>query len=300
MASNNIHHILSNHVSLNTWYPTLLRHVMTSVTGDNMFTRKYRWWLAAFVGIIFLGVSLSITIPAISTASRARSKLGCIEIEGNRDMYGIGIRIATYLQVVMTVFAELYVDYPYATALTSVNLWFLWALIIAMFFCTDITQWRDIDMLRALGDTMSYMNLGALLLPTERLDLESVFTRTMRWGTLLHWQFTPTAGIQHVQDSNSPKCNYDWFFGISNIAEPGGYPRAQFNRIFTYSTIGLVFLALLRIVIYVVEFPWRRTRTAVINAPVANRPTWLELCSDVLFIYPVGEIMVLLDVVSNH
>jgi len=295
LLGNNVNQLLLNGVN-----SAFVRFVMNAITHNNMLRPTSRWWLAAVVGVILLVVSLSISLPALSAASRERSRLGCKAIEGNRDMYGIGIRIATYLQVVMTIFGEVYANPKYASALTSVNLWFLWALIIAMYFCTDIAQWRDIDMLRALGDTMSYMNLGALLLPTESLDLESVFTRMMRWGTLLHWQFTPTEGIRRVPDSNTRECYYDWFFFISNIAEPGKYPRAVFNQIFTYGTIGLFFLALLRVVIYVAVFPWSRTHLALKSTQEPNKHTWLEVCGDILFIYPVGDIMVLLDVVSNH
>ncbi|KAF8432621.1 hypothetical protein BGX38DRAFT_244775 [Terfezia claveryi] len=211
-------------------------------------------------------------------------------------MYGIGVRIATYLQVVIIIFGEVYADHTYAAALTSVNLWFLWALIIAMYFSTDTAEWRDIDMLRALGDTMSYMNLGALLLPTAKLDHESVFTRIVRWATLLHWQFTPTEGIRRTPDPNGPECYYDWFFCVSNTAEAGRYPRVIFNHIVTYGTIGLVFLALLRIVIYVEQFPWDRIRVALKGTFGANKHTWLEVCGDILLIYPVGDIMELLDV----
>ena len=205
LLMSNINHILFQGITRSTWYYCF------PVRFINTFTRRFWWCLAAIIGVICLTVSLSLSIPAIPTTQRERSRLGCKKWDGNRDMYGIGIRIATYVQVVMTTFGEV-ANPTYTATLATVNLWFLWALITAMFLSKDDineAHWRDVDLLMALGNAISYINLGALLLPAEGLDLDSVFTRLMRWATLFVWYgLSKPLGIA-LESYRGSLCDYD-------------------------------------------------------------------------------------------
>jgi len=285
-----------------TWCYCFRRRFIKAITHTSLFTRRFRWWLAATIGTITLSVCLSITIPSVAAARRERSQLGCPPIQGNRDIYGIGIRIATYLQGVMTIFGEIYTADPkYGAYLTSVNLWFLWALIIATYFCTDKIHQHDADMLQALGNTISCINLGALLLPTGRLDLESVVTRFMKWVTFVIWQ-----GLSRpvVPDSSRDECAYDWRLRMHKIGEEERHRRASSYPILLTAgiTVPISTAVILRIVFYAAQFPWSKIEAALSrckDAASAKKHWWLKVCGDILFIYPVGDIIALLDVVSD-
>jgi len=227
-------------------------------------------------------------------------------VNGKSDMYGIGIRIAAYLQVVMTIIGDAYTADPkYATALTSLNLWFLWALIIAIYLCNDSYEWRDAYMLRELGNTIYNTNVGVLLLPREKLDPESVFTRLMRWVTVFVWLSAslPQATASYAHYDNNPECDYGWYFDIYQFhAEK--HRRISVDYSIVSPIIGTFSLVLtLRILIYAVEFPWSEIDAALNSSKDtlgANKHSWSEVCRDILFIYPVGDIMALVDTVSNH
>ena len=306
LVDNNINHIPMKIVSWATWYSCDSQRFTNTLTPSNLFNRRFRWWLAAIVGVLLLCVSLSISIPRISIARRERSQRQCKALDGNRDMYGIGIRIATYLQGVMTIFGELYTVEPkYNAALTSVNLWYMWALLSTWGFCKEPehTSWRDIDMLRALGDTISYLNLGALLLPSKKLELESVSTRVMRWVTMFIWQLaSPPLGISQP-DPIITECDYDWFFLIYNSAAKGGHPRIAFNSLFIWGTLLVATpIVMMRILVYASLFPYGKAEEALnccTDKVEANKNTRLVLWVDIFYIYPVGDIMALLDSVSK-
>jgi len=306
VGGNNINRIPFKNVKLAAWCYCLRKFCIRAFIRPRLFTRRFRWWLAAIVGIISLSVSLSISIPAISAAQRERSRLECKTIEGNRDMYGIGIRIAIYLQGVMTIFGEVYNSDPkYATALTSVNLWFVWALIIAAYFCKYRIQLHDVDMTKSLGDIIVNISLGSLLLPPRQLDIESVLTRVMRWVTFSVWHaMTPHVGINVADPNIRVKCTYEWFFLVYTRIGTENRPRQSFNRIFHYGVFTLVIPILtLMILIYVAKFPWRRIEAALncCNDMVGtNKYSLAEVWVDILCIYPAGDVMGLSDAVSNR
>jgi len=303
MASVNTNRIPLHGVNWATWHYCFRKRYIHIFTPTNLFTRRIRWWLAAVVGLILLSVSLSLSIPGVFAARRERSRLECKPIDGNRDIYGIGTRIAAYAQGLMTIFGEVYTTDPkHTAALTSVNLWFLWALIIAAYFCNDNTYQDDGEMLKALGDTISYINLGALLLPTKNLERESVFTRLMRWVTFFVWHtINPTVGRRDGKSSHL-ECEYDWFFLVYNRVEIRGRPRLAFNLMFGFGAklLGVPLLAL-RILIYVAKFPHQRINAALDSCKDtlgSKKHSRAKVWADILFIYPVGDIMALIDAVS--
>jgi len=299
----NVNHMPMKIATWATWYSY---DRTNTFTASNLFNHRSRWWLAAIVGVISLSVSLSISIPGISTTRGERSQGQCKTLDGNRDMYGIGIRIATYLQGVMTIFGEVYTTEPkYSAALTSVNLWYLWALLSTWGFCKEPehTSWRDIDMLRALGDTIWYINLGALLLPARKLELESITTRIMRWVTMFVWQLgSPPLGISQPVPI-SDECDYDWFFVIYNSAATGRHLRGSFNSLFIWGTLLVAIpIVMMRILVYASLFPHGKAEEALnycTDVVGVNKYSRLVLWVDILYIYPVGDVMALLDTVSK-
>ena len=76
--------------------------------------------------------------------------------------------MSTYLQIGMTIIAELCDDPKFAAALTSVNLWFLWGITIAFCACRDTAVGLDIEVLKALGGTIGFANFGAVILPPTK------------------------------------------------------------------------------------------------------------------------------------
>lgn len=294
----NIRILLTIFPRRDAWHNFFRQHLINIFSTKNLFTRLIWRCLAATIGGICLTISLSFSIPRVMAARHERFRLGCKPVEGNPDMYGIGIRIAAYLQGLMTIFGEAYTSDPkYSAALTSINLCSLWALSIAMWFCKDNIQWRDVDMLHALGDTISHINLGVLLLPSKMFDQDSVFTRLMRWATFCAWESIRHSPAIDIPDGD---CNYDIFKWVvwQNTVEKGHQQRVSYKPIIT-CLIGTfaVLLTLLRIMVYARGFPWDEVGGDVL---AVHKLSFWDMCSDILFTYPMGDVMTLIDTVRRH
>jgi len=209
---------------------------------------------------------------------------------GNPDMYGIGIRIAIYLQVVMTIFGECSSDPKYAATVGSMNLWFLWALLLAQIFDTDTNQYRDLIALRALGNTIGLVNLGALLLPPARaVDLESNFTRFMRWFLFFACATQPTR-----ESVNGTPCDHEWSFTVIHCGlDCRHHPRGP-GGIFEF---GVHYLAIpMSVISLILEGPLL-PRAKIRGDILLGRGLMPE--PDFWFIYPVGDFTPLAHAVGN-
>jgi len=270
------------------WYYYFRQRVV-----NTLMSRTLRWWLAALLGIASVTLSLTLSIPAISEAHNKRKD--CPPYGGISDIYGIGIRIATYLQVVMTMFGEISADPKYSATLASVNLWFLWALLIALRLCTDPTRYPDVIILGALGNTISFANVGALLLPpTRKVDIETVFLRTMRWITLLGYCgiIAPT----YIYVPKDPHCDFEWFFTVDSHATRNS------NRIFNLVTYFLAIpVALVSLMLEGPIYHRGKIKAIVKDALLGARQQspWWPTFLDFWFIYPLGDLKALLDTVSD-
>jgi len=218
-------------------------------------------------------------------------------------MYGIGIRIATYLQVVMTILAEVPAVHSwYAAALSSVNLWFWWALLIAGRLCKDNTEGRDLDMLTTLGDIIFYVTLGEVILPTERLNLGNLFHTVMRIILVCMWLFYEFRAGTMISSPDSLDCIYYWDFRIYNLKEaPDRASVISYVRILVMSILAMTAIS----AAYPIYTLWRsRSELSAgitgIAAVGVNVPSWPRLLGDILFICPMGDIVLLLRVVSDR
>lgn len=308
---------------------------LKTLTWTSIPTRRVRWpwwfglFLAGIVILVLFSVSLAQSILALHVAEREWDALfECIqsitEVEfqftGNDDMYGIGVRISTYLQIVMTIIAEFCADPKFATALTSVNLWFLWALNFAMLLAKDNWPWEvwradvDVLLLRALGGTIGFANLGAVILPpTKQMEHISAFTRFMQWVTLIVWLVIDpiqpyiwgrwTNVNDMVIASESRVCRYtypkyQWAFFVFEFSDP----QRKYRLILSWASAGsLLLLGSGSLILYWRLYPGSIIRTALKRSKdsLARAEKMPRLLFDLCFIYPAADVMVLMDVVSK-
>jgi len=87
---------------------------------------------------LFVTLSIGLSNGALHDAHQKQQTAKCPALDGDPDMLGIGVRVATYLQIVLTIF----LNPKKAVTLAPVNLWFS-----CCFFCCvmyhplDTRQW---------------------------------------------------------------------------------------------------------------------------------------------------------------
>ena len=231
-------------------------------------------------------------------------------------MYGIGVRISTYLQTVMTIIAEFCTDPKFAAALTSVNLWFLWAYIFVVILAKETSielqlQWIHLDIMKALGSTIGFTILGVVILPpTKQMEHVSAFTRFMQWATVISWllidqQFSLLRGIGARGDTGSENkdCNADyyWVFLVFRETSHRWY-SGMFRLCFSVVSAGsLFFLSSGSLICYRLLYPGGIIRTTLKRSEdsLARAGKMPRHLFDLYFIYPAADIMVLMDAVSK-
>ena len=227
-------------------------------------------------------------IYTLATINRKKVKEECPMIEGNADMYGIGIRVAIYLQMVYTALVQCLS--PKNMALVGpINIWFLFALLVVMFAQIG----ANIDMHPAglcveylLGYGLKHLVLGPVFreIP-EALAHENQFTSLSRvvvgglWlgcSSNLWW----SVYSRTIYDTN--ECypvGWDWVYYVRaiNILEWCDFATLLLPQLWTITIT--VYLTLTRLD---VESQYTcRTR---------DFPSKLRIFLDCLFIFPSGDL----------
>lgn len=167
-----------------------------------------------FVLSLTTGRSAKVEIPE-------RQQRQCPRLCGNADTYGIGIRIATYLQLALTLFVN-QLSPKHAVALAPANLWLIFALSVA--FSTMIAGRQeipiiDLTILNSLGSSLVWMTLiqalaGAdlnawlIVRPGEYIR-ETALTRFMQYCDMTLWSIGSAIFSWHLlPNSNGSRMEF--------------------------------------------------------------------------------------------
>lgn len=201
--------------------------------------------LACAFAIILLslfGVSIWYTTRNI-LRRRKKNGEGC-RINGNQDMYGLGIRIGLYLQLAVVAFADIAMDQKYAIGQTPAILTFLIAMFVALItmLWSPNTYAVENFLVITMGNGITSILLGG----TTRLDplelVETYFTSFLRfllWGV---WRATSSAYWWTLVNSRykamDPGCqSHAWL--VFEVQLTGGFQSAH-KALNLLSWLGLV------------------------------------------------------------
>ncbi|RPB21598.1 hypothetical protein L211DRAFT_423263 [Terfezia boudieri ATCC MYA-4762] len=101
-----------------------------AATPNTWQARRKHVFYSAVLCIVLVGISTWKMVVAIRKYNQRSRESKCPQISGNPDMYGIGIRIGTYLQFVVSAFVDN--EGGRASKLAPINLWFMLALFVAL------------------------------------------------------------------------------------------------------------------------------------------------------------------------
>ncbi|KAI5837078.1 hypothetical protein DFP73DRAFT_636416 [Morchella snyderi] len=141
-------------------------------------------------------------------------------VAGNPDMYGLGIRIGIYLQLLTSAFVDSFGSQDHRSALGPVNLYFLMAIFTAMM----ISMWtNNFDIVGgyivlSLGNGITMTLLGATIKLDPRKIKEgslAAVSRLVSWamwkccGAIFWWYL-----LDHSRTAYAPSCTrLGWIFG---------------------------------------------------------------------------------------
>ena len=164
----------------------------------------------------------------------------CEPIQGNQDMYSIGIRIVTYLQCLLTAITR-YWRREHAVVLIPVNLWFLSAFCIVLFtmLMDTETSKTEYSIIFWLGNGVSAIVLGSFPLIPQGYIRETTLTRI---AELITWGLWKAVSILYVwsilpqgADDMTTCVFYEWK-GIGIKTRGGIGPSTYTERVFNVVT----------------------------------------------------------------
>jgi len=164
----------------------------------------YVFWGIIGIGVpTAIGISIHSTIEWMHHHEDTSVPQDCVNARKNFDMYGIGIRIATYLQLVTTIITN-YFNTRSAPVLCHVNCCSLWALILASFFAQDLLDEVETYILWGLGVSIWMILIGQHFLPSAKLnDYECWITTILRSFTAFGWLGVQVGAATTVRFSGS-------------------------------------------------------------------------------------------------
>ena len=148
-----------------------------------IFRQKYVLSLNSLCNwLVFTTFSFMVLFPSTSLGGTDIQKIGeeCPAIKGNADIYGIGIRIAIYLQMVYTVLVQ-YLSPGNMAQVGPINIWFLFALaavMYAQFGANSDMHPAHLVLVDILGSGLESLVLGPVI--PEALAYENQFTSLSR------------------------------------------------------------------------------------------------------------------------
>ena len=154
-----------------------------------------------FIFLTLLAVCLitlfTISIWRTTIDLAEQRKLGCETVNGNSDMYGLGIRLGVYMQLVVSAFVDSFGNQAYSSGLVASTLWYLLALSIAlsMLLFKPSTHSCEIYIIISLGNAVTSVMLSKIAKFNPLTSTESYLIslgRLLLWGvwrasTSLYW-----------------------------------------------------------------------------------------------------------------
>ena len=143
---------------------------------------------------VFWGLSLIVLFTVIGVSSWQTCKpttdwTFCDLADPVSDVTGIGIRLATYLQTLLTIFVEFY-SAKQAGVVLHMNLAFIWALSILYWFATPSGITLNVAyIVLSLGNCIFLVTLSRIIFPIQdECDYqETLLTAFLRFVTYLLW-----------------------------------------------------------------------------------------------------------------
>ena len=275
---------------------------------------KLKWLLVAINLLVYflvlfaaplLILSILLTYNSLHDEHQKEYTANCPAIIGNPDMYGIGVRVATYLQLVLTILVEF--RPKMAVCLAPVNMWFLVAFFAAL--CT-ILWTRDSDPIEpyviiSLGNGISGMVLGGFWHPSIVGGYENHITQASRYIVVAIWKVASTVFWWYILplpmvDHTNPCGRFGWFVSRSTLNGNGfglGMNRA-FNILGWLALVILFYPVLFTISIIAYIVIWKLdldalppiTKTTTSQQCTIHRPTKLGIMTDFTCRFPVGDL----------
>ncbi|KAF8426532.1 hypothetical protein EV426DRAFT_436543 [Tirmania nivea] len=249
------------------------------------------------IGACYLQMVILFTVSIYKTvvAAHAHQHIGCTEIAGNQDMYGLGIRVGLYLQLCVTSLVDTMGNKELSASLIPANFWFLFALIIALgTMLTDPAIYAaEIYVIISLGNGIMQMIVGKSVKETSTFEFSDGFIVSLSrillsglWRALssVYW-------FSAMDKAAKGSCeSYGWFFFKVDL-----YGKFRtFNNVTNVMVMIMAAAALYqhsRIMVVFSWFLWRKV----------NRENWGErreskwmVAIDYLFV-PMGVLATMID-----
>jgi len=186
----------------------------------------------------------------------AQRVLNCPSIDGNNDMYGLGIRLGVYMQLTASAFVDTFGNQQYSSGLVASTLWFLLALSVAsgMELSDPNTQSSELYIIVSLGNAVTTVLLSKLFKIDPLKSTESCLLyigRFVLWGV---WRATTSMywfSILYSYVQGSDGCGtWGWIFFKVDL---NGSFRT-YNQIITMAEWVILSLLLLAFIIGAIIF----------------------------------------------
>ncbi|KAF8426539.1 hypothetical protein EV426DRAFT_436754 [Tirmania nivea] len=189
---------MSSEKEKSTWKESPAR-VGTSVKNE-----KFPWKAFTFLALLTICLLTLFTHSIWKTVTdlEAQRKLTCESVKGNSDMYGLGIRLGVYMQLVVSAFVDSFGNQQYSSGLVASTLWFLFALSVAlsMVLYNPASHSSEVYIIISLGNAVTAVMLSKMakfnpltssesyLLALGRVVLWGVWraSTSVYWWTLIH------------------------------------------------------------------------------------------------------------------
>ncbi|KAF8244988.1 hypothetical protein K440DRAFT_635450 [Wilcoxina mikolae CBS 423.85] len=167
------------------------------------------------IGIIIVFLVVCV-VRTVWDAVHHRTAPHC-QTPGNQDMYGIGIRIVIYLQLLTTTAVDAFGDADHAASIAPNNLWFLIAMLVALLLMISNNNFRGVEgyIIISLGNGITLTMMGGItkLYPGKiRESCLSSFSRYIVWAL---WKGVSAVFWWRLLESSLKEdCGiFGWFFG---------------------------------------------------------------------------------------
>jgi len=183
-------------------------------------TNKPTWKAYTFLGLLTICLITLFTLSIWKTVTDLdeQRNLKCVSIPGNSDMYGLGIRLGVYMQLVVSAFVDSFGNQAYSAGLVASTLWFLFALSVAlsMVLYNPDTHSSEVYIIISLGNAVTTVMLNKIVKFNPLTSNESYLLslgRVLLWGvwrasTSVYW-FT----LLHSYAQGSDECGtWGWVF----------------------------------------------------------------------------------------
>ena len=153
---------------------------------SSLFGRFILRYLKVFWALSLIVLSVVVGVASWQTVQLATDWEFCNLADPVSDVTGIGIRLATYLQALLTIFVEFY-SAKQAGVVLHMNLAFIWTLGI-LYWSSNVTL-NVVYIILCLGNCVFLVTLSRVIFPIqdERDNQETLLTIFLRFATYILW-----------------------------------------------------------------------------------------------------------------